>query len=108
MKEYKAKLKPDMCEAMICIIDHVITHSVVAGDDDETKMYLAALEEVKIRLAKKLIVYRQQYLTTFSPVQALSMRMLYADYCALQKKFINPYTQNKLRMIADEVHKHYS
>lgn len=107
MKEYRVKLKSDLAETIVQIIEVIIDRTVTAGDDAETKMYLAALEEVKIRLAKKLIVYRPEYPTCFSPVQALALRMLYADYCALEQKAINQYTQNKLRIIADEVYKHY-
>jgi len=107
MKEYRVKLKHDLAQAMVGVIDQVITHTFVGLDDTELKMYLAALEEVKIRLMKKLVVFRPAYLTTFSPVQALALRLLYSDWSAITPN-PNPYTQNKLRIIADEVHKHYS
>ena len=106
MKEYRVKLKHGFTEALVQIINDVMERTYCDVNDTEIKIYIAALEEVKIKLAKKLIVHRPAYLNTFSPVQALALRMLYADYCLFEPEQ-NTYAKNKLRMISDEVFKHY-
>ena len=103
MKDYRTKLKYDFAEALQQVISEALTRIYVADDDD--RLYLAALAEVQIRLQKKMVVYRPAYVTTFTPVQALSLRMLYQDF---GEELANQYTANRMRQIADEIHQHYS
>ena len=103
MKDFKAKLKCDFVEALHEILEEVLVNIEPTGDDD--KIFLAGLAEVKGRLYIKLGKRKEQYTVSFSPVQALALRMLYNDVFRGQAP---TYTTNRLRQIADEVHRHYS
>lgn len=105
MKEYRIKLKHDFTEALAQIIKQVILKW--KPEDDNDRLLLAALEEVRVRLEKKLVVYRQQYLTTLTPVQAIALRMIYSE-SIVNFQTLNKDTANKMRMIAAEIHQHYS
>lgn len=103
MKEFKTKIKYDFSEALVQIIDDTL-HSIPRPDPDE-QLFLAGLTEVSLRLKKKMVEWRPKYQITFSPVQALALRMLYTD-CLGDAS--TGYAANHLRMIANQIHQHYS
>lgn len=103
MKKYSTKLKYDFAEALVEVIAEALVQITPADDDD--RLFLAALAEVKTRLQTKLVTWRPAYTVSFSPVQALSLRLLYTDEFRGQSP---TYTGNRLRQIADEIHQHYS
>lgn len=102
MKEFKTKLKYDFAEALLQMIPTLL-ESMVAPVDEE-KLFIAALREVELRLKKKMVEYRPKYQITFTPTQALALRM-FAGYVAVGS---TSYAANKLHMIANEIHQHYS
>lgn len=102
MKQFKTKLKYDFAEALANTISQVML-AIVEPDQDE-QLFLAGIAEVKLRIEMKLLRYRPKFQITLSPVQALSLRMLYTDYVQGD----TDYTGNKLRMIANDIHQHYS
>lgn len=101
LKAYKTVLKFDMCEAIITLINSFLELNY---EDDADKIVVAALDEVRIKLSKRIITYQTKYTVSFTPAQALAMRILYTDFLT------GTHTQlgNRLRMIADEVHKQYT
>jgi hypothetical protein len=102
MKNYTVILKHDFTEALLQIVTQAL-EEVFPGPDDD-RLFLAALSEIKIRLAKKLIEFRSEYSIGFTPVQAMALRILYTDVFQTDNK----YTENRFRQIADEIHRHYS
>lgn len=103
MKVYRTKLKYDFAEALAQIVDELITNAKPFTAED--MLFVAGLAEVKVCLAKKMAVYRPAYITRFTPAQALSLRILYKEFAGYIN---NPYTLNRMRQIANEVHQHYS
>jgi len=101
MKGYKAQLTHQMTEAFINVIGNVLNAKY---EDDDDKLVMAALDEVRIRLMKKVINWQTQYTITFTPAQAIALRILYIHFMPVE---LNQFT-NRLRQIADEVHKQYS
>lgn len=101
MKGYKTSLTHSMAEAFISVITNVLNAKY---EDDDDKLVMAALDEVRVRLMKKVINWQQQYTITFTPAQALALRILYVHFMPIE---LNQFT-NRLRQLADEVHKQYS
>lgn len=101
LKPYKTVLKFDVCEAIITLINSLHEFKY---EDDNDKIVVAALEEVRVKLSKRIITYQTKYTVSFTPAQALAMRILYTDFLT----GTNNQLGNRLRMIADEVHKHFA
>ena len=103
MKKYKTKLKHDFAEALLLILDDVFER-IVPGDDED-QLWLAALAETKLCLQKKMVMYSREYSITFTPVQAISLRLVYVYFF----QFIhNEYTANRLLQIANEINQLYT
>lgn len=100
MKGYKLTLKHDMAEAIVQIIESFLMLNYA---DENDKLVMASLYEVYIRLKKKMINYQLQYTFKLTPVQAIAMRILYTDFIT----GVHTHLGNRLRQIADEVHKQY-
>lgn len=100
MKGYKTSFKHDMSEAIVQTIDSFLQLNYV---DENDKLVMANLFELQIRLKKKMINYQHEYTITFTPAQAIAMRILYTDFIT----GVHTHLGNRLRQIADEVHKQY-
>jgi hypothetical protein len=103
LKKYKTRLKYDFAEALVAIINDAIGQVYAGADDD--KLFIAAIAEVKIRLYKKMETVAGSYTISFSPVQAIALHMLYTEFIGDLR---NQYTANRMRQIANEIHRHYS
>ena len=101
MKGYKTTLTHQMTEAFINVITNVLNTEY---EDDDDKLVMAALDEVRIRLMKKVICWQTKYTITFTPAQAIALRILYTNFMPVE---LTQFT-NRLRQLADEVHKQYS
>lgn len=95
-------MKYDFADALVKIISSVMI-GLIEPDQDE-QLFLAGIAEVKFRLEAKLLKCEPKFGITLTPVQALSLRMLYTDCVAGQTE----YAANKLRMIANDIHQFYA
>lgn len=101
MKGYKTKLTHQMTEAFINVITNILNTEY---EEDDDKLVMAALDEVRIRLMKKTINHQTQYTVTFTPAQAIALRILYVHYVCTERTQLS----NRLHQIANEVHQLYT
>lgn len=101
MKGYKTKLTHQMTEAFINVITNMLNTTY---EDDDDKLVMAALDEVRIRLMKKSINVQTQYTITFTPTQAIALRILYVHFFSIERTQFS----NRLHQIANEVHQLYT
>ena len=100
-KGVKIKLKHDFAIGLMQLIDIIVAKEYATADD---MLIMAGLVEIRHRLIVKVEKFNKEYSLTLTPVQSISMRLLYTD-------FINEpssYMGNKLLMISNEVAKKYS
>jgi hypothetical protein len=101
MKDLKIKFKLPFAEGFESMINKMLAEKIAQDDDD--KLLLAALVEVKERLMKKTLLVQDDYSMRLTAVQAIAMRILYTDY-------VNEFTSymgNKLMMISNDVKQKY-
>jgi hypothetical protein len=103
MKTYSAKLKADFMSELATIIGRAMQD--VPPADDEDRLLLAGLFEIRQRLLKKMVEPKGEFKITFTPVQAISLRLFFRD---LVDNAGTDYGTNRLRQLADEIHQHYS
>lgn len=101
MKGVKVEFKYAFAEGLIKIIDEL---AVCGYMEDDDKMVIAALVEVKQRLYQRMGISKLQYTMTLTPVQSLAMRILYTDFLTPDKGYMG----NKLLQIANDVEKQFS
>lgn len=77
MNTLKIKFKADFATGFCQLVDSLVKQT---GDDDDEKLIMAALAEVKMNMQKKLLVPQEKYSVKLSAVQAIAMRILYNDY----------------------------
>jgi hypothetical protein len=99
-KGYRCKLKRDFCEALMQMIDKLLMLKLV---DKFHRLLLCVLAEIRGKLYKAMCDYRREYTMTFTPAQAMGLRMLYVEFF----KNHTSYEGNILHKIANEVHKQY-
>jgi|GEM_PF-4729069 len=74
-------------------------------DADDDKIILAALWEIRQKLAVKLATkFQQQYKVKLSACQAIALRLVYTTFDTSD----SPWIRNELRLISDRVHRHYA
>lgn len=78
MKALSIKIEAKYAEGFVVMVDHMLNS--LKFEEDEDKMMIAGLLEVKHRLNVKLLKPKKQYTLTLTPVQALSIRLLYTGY----------------------------
>lgn len=101
MKGFKVQLKHEIAEGIVALIESL---NSIRFEDFDDKLVMAGLIELKIRLQKRIINYQQQYKLTLTPVQAIALRIMCNEYVT----GVNSYLGNKLRQLADEIHKQYT
>jgi len=102
VKKYKAKLQQQFMHNLIEIMDQVI-REYATKDTNGDRLFAWGLLEVRDRFLDRLDNYRKEYTFSFTHVQAQSLYLLNSVY-----RPGSPYTANRLRQIADEIHQHYS
>jgi hypothetical protein len=97
----KTKIKHSIVEALVQLITEYLAYQYIDMDD---KLVMAALEEVRMKMLKKMLQPQTQYPFTFSAVQAIALSIWFDDYIN------NPTTQvgNKLHTISLQVKKQYT
>lgn len=101
MKAVKITGKAQFLEGFIQLVDELLKKRFV---DDDDKMLMAALEEIRMRFYNRLGKYQHEYSLHLTPVQALAIRILYTDYINDPTTFMG----SKLFMISNEVEKTYA
>src|SRR5690606_23547496 len=104
MNGVRVTFKYDFAEGMIRMIDELASKPIEQFDDDD-KLIIAALMEIRTRLYTRLAHSRLQYTMTLTPVQALAMRIFYTDFVHQDP---TGYMANRLRQISDQVYQTYS
>jgi len=101
MKRIRIKFKHAFAEGYIRLVDDLLTKTY--GEDDD-KLLVAGLTEIRHRIYLKMAKQQKEYTLTLTPVQALSIRLLYTD-------FINDpstYMGSHLMLISGQVEKTFA
>lgn len=102
MKKYKIKLTCGAVETLDRFLGHLIMDGVPGTDED--RMLLAVLSEIRGQFYKKLGTPQKEYRLSFSPAQAIALRVVYLNYMDVPA---TSYLGNYMRLISDEVAKLY-
>jgi hypothetical protein len=102
LKPLKKKLKRDGLQGITDTIKMLIQKPVI---DDDDKLHFAVLAEIARNGEKKLLDVRTDYTITFSPAQALALRLLATDYMPDAR---TKHVGNIVHQIADEALKLYA
>jgi hypothetical protein len=94
-------MKRQFAENLMQAIEILISE---APDSDDDRMHLSILGEIKERLYAKLGKPKTDFGMTFTPAQAIALRILFTDYV----KIPTTYLGNKLHTIAVEVAQQYN
>jgi hypothetical protein len=100
-KPFTITISRSMLEGIYGIIS-VIIQSQPADDDD--KLLLATLAEIRSDMHRRLDKVQQEYRFTLSPAKAIALRIMATNFCL----DIKTYTGNKLHQLSNQIHKHYS
>lgn len=100
-KKYTTELRHDLVEALFNAIQDLISEDY---EDDDDRLMMCGLAEVRDRLYMKLAKYQSKYRITFSSVQAIALRMFFTIYLRGKVSQLN----NRMHTLATEVHTHYS
>ncbi len=98
---HQIKFKHPFAEGLIKLIDRLFLEKYAEDDD---KLVMAGLAELKHRLYLAVERFQKEYTMTLTPVQAIAVRILYKD-------FVNDpatYMGSKLLLISEEVGKKYA
>ena len=105
-KGFKLKLKRDIAEAMEQLIDGLVKLDL---SDDDDKLLVAALVEMRLRLYDKLKHQQGEYTLTLTNVEALALRIFFCQFIANQKQTPNTaQLYHWLQLTANEVHRAYA
>lgn len=99
-KKYKTEFTKTTLEGLYSTIETLL--SVPATDDDDKLLY-AALAEIREKLYGKMYNVSTVSKMSFTPVQALALRILSTDYLTNKVSQVG----NKLHLISNEVHQQY-
>lgn len=98
---YKTKIKHSLVETIVQLITTYLTYEYIDMDD---KLVMAALDEVKLKMQKKLLQPQKEYPFTFSPAQAIALSIWFTDYIGDHTTQLG----NKLHTISSQVKKQYT
>lgn len=101
MKGVKIEFKYEFAEGLIQIIDELAGYGYVEDDD---KLVIACLLEIKQRLQVRMLTSKKKYTITLSPAQSLALRLLQTDF--VDEKPAS-YMGSKLLQISNEVEQKY-
>lgn len=100
-KPYKTKFKRNLLEALQAYIEQLLDQG---SNQDDDRLLLSVLAEIHRRIAIKLYTPQHEYQVSFTPAQAMALRLLYIDYICQPESYLG----NKMHMVANEVHKQFS
>lgn len=101
--KYKCTMKREFVESLKVCIEQILTHPSGFQTDDD-KIWASLLAEIKDRLYDKLGKWQPDYKVSFSPAQAIALRILYTDYINEPVTYLG----NKLFLLSNEVAKQYN
>lgn len=104
MNKFKTELGRPVAEGLKEIIEKLMQSNPTVDDD---KLLIACLAEIAALLDVKLSPYKakkSKYAVTFSPAQALALRILSTDYQTDKTTYMG----NKLHMLANKIHQQYN
>lgn len=101
MKALKVEFKYAFAQGMIQLIDDLLSKRY---EDDDDKIVMAALLEVKQRLYLRMANTRAQYTITMTPVQSIALRILATQFINNHKSYMG----SKLLKIANDVEKTFT
>lgn len=101
--KYKLELSHQLATELAKAIEVVITSTDATDDDD--KLWISCLYELDLALKKRMVEPKKKYRFTLKPALAFALRILYTYY--YQHSNIS-HLGNRLRMIADDIHKQFS
>ncbi len=95
------RLESTFLECLKQAIEHQMNEP---GGDDDDRLYLSSLWEVRNKISVKLAAdIRNQYKLKLTPAQGYALRILYSSASGADLWFMN-----ELRKIADKVHQTYA
>lgn len=100
MKKFKTKLKLDAVEALHDYLNEQLRFEV---NTDDERLHFACLVEVKNILYIKLAKIQQDYQLTFTPAQAIALRILSTSYVTEITSFLG----NKLHQLSNQINQQY-
>ncbi|HMO62224.1 MAG TPA: hypothetical protein PKC39_08255 [Ferruginibacter sp.] len=89
-----------MLEGLHGMIQVLLAKPVQADDD---KLHYAVLAEIKCLAEKRLIDVRKEYSISFTPAQAMALRILATDYITEKTSYIG----NHLHAMSNQIHQLY-
>lgn len=101
MKGIKIEFKHDFAEGLIQIIDELMKSKF---EDDDDKLVMAGLVEIKQRILTRFVQPKSRYTMTLSAVQSFSIRILHNEFLKNHEK---TYMGMKLLQISNDVEKQY-
>lgn len=98
---YRTTITKELVEGLQAYIAMLLQDTPESDDD---KLLLSVLAKIKDRLYQKMVVPRREYQMTFSPTEALALRILFTDYVQDATTQLG----NRLHTIAFEVNQKYN
>jgi hypothetical protein len=97
MKELKMKLKPAMAEAMVSLLDSIITN-YIQDEDFYEELLLIVLADISKKLKLKLLNIPETVSIKLTKSEAMAFIILHGHY----NLDISPYIKNKVMQISNE------
>ena len=94
MKRFKIKIPNELLCGLYEELTNVLNDQ---WDDDDDRLLMAVMAEVRSRLYEKIDNYKKQHTITFSPAQALAIRNYYLTF---HTNDVSTYMGNGLHRIA--------
>lgn len=104
MKKYKLTLSETDISALQRLIEHIISIEPMPPLEDQ--LLFCGLQEVLAVLKRKQLEWRKQYKITLSPMQAISLRVMFNDYIAPNRDYTNA-AYVALLKINNDIHQKY-
>jgi hypothetical protein len=102
--KFKTRISNHHCAALVKVIEYLIEH--VKDAESDQQLHMAVLAEVAKSLKLKMIDYRKDYKCSFSPAQAIALRILFTDYVAQDAGVNSDFTVALLTM-SNKIHQLY-
>lgn len=102
MKKLQVKMDSAFVNGLHQALTKLLLTTTPATDDD--KLFYAVLFEITLELQKRLAKMLDRYDISFTPAQALSLRMFQQNYCP----DVTTYLGNGLHRISNQVDQKYS
>lgn len=99
-KKIKTQMDFKTIQALASLLE-VIIGGTISTDDD--KLLVAVLAEIKLMLELKILKMQDRYKLTFTPAQAIALRIMANDYNIERTSFLG----NKLHQLSTIIHQTY-